>query len=196
MVKNPPVNPGDTRHGFDPWVGKIPWRRKWQPTPVLLPGKSHGQRNLEGYSPWPCKELDMTQHTHHFIKLFSSVMQLSLTLWPHGLQHARLPCPSPTPRACSNSCLLSRWCHPTISSSLVLFSSCLQSSPASGSFPMSQFFPSGGQRIGVSASASVLPINLQDWFPLGLTGWISLESKGLSRVFFSTTVQKRGQLSL
>ena len=101
----------------------------------------------------------------------------------HGLQHTRLPCPSPTPRAYSNSCPLNRWCHPTISSSVVPFSSCLKSFPASGSFPVSQFFTSGGQSIGVSASASVLPMNIQDWFPLGWTGWISLLSKGLSRVF-------------
>ena len=115
---------------------------------------------------------------------------MSNSLGPHGLQHARLPCPSPTPRACSNSCPSSQWCHPTISSSVVPFSSCLQSFPASGSFPMSQFFASGGQSTGVSASASVLPVNIQDWFPLGLTGWISLQSKGLSRVFSNTTVQK------
>ena len=100
---------------------------------------------------------------------------------PHGLQHARLPCPSPTPRAYSNSCPLSWWCHPTISSSVVPFSSCFQSFPASRSFPMSQFFTSGGQSIGVSASASVLLMNIQDWFPLGWTGWISLLSKGLSK---------------
>ena len=100
---------------------------------------------------------------------------------PHGLQHARLPCPSPTPEASSNSCPLSQWCHPTISSSVVPFSSCFQSFPASGSFQMSHFFTSGGQSIGVSASASVLPKNIQDWFPLGWTGWISLQSKGLSR---------------
>ena len=100
------------------------------------------------------------------------------------------PCPSPTPRACSNSCPLCRWCHPTISSSVVPFSSCLQSVPASGSFPMSLFFASGGQSIRVSASASVLPMSIQDWFPLGLAGWISLLSKGLSRVFSNTTVQK------
>ena len=97
-----------------------------------------------------------------------------------GLQHARLPCPSPTPGACSNSCPLSRWCHPTISSSVVPFSSCPQSFPAWGSFPMRQFLASGGQSIGVSASASVLPMNIQDWSPLGRTGWISLQSKGLS----------------
>ena len=112
------------------------------------------------------------------------------SLWPHGLQHVRIPCPSPSPGACSNSCLLSRWCHPTISSFVVRFSSSLQSFPVSGSFPMTQFFTSGGQSIGVSASASVLPMNIQDWFPLGWTGWIFLESKGLSRVFSNTTVQK------
>ena len=125
---------------------------------------------------------------------------VSDSLQPHGLQHARLPCPSPTRGAYSNSCLLSWWCHPTISSSVVPFSSCLQSSPASGSFPVSQFFASGGQSIGVSASVSALPMNTQDWSPLGLTGWISLLSKGLSRVFSNTTVQENqffgAQLSL
>ena len=110
-------------------------------------------------------------------------------LWSHGLQHARLPCPSPSPGACSNSCPLSQWCHPTISSSVIPFS-CLQSLPASGSFHPSQFFPSGGQSIGVSALASVLPVNIQDLFPLGLTCLISLVSKGLPRVFSNTTVQK------
>ena len=121
---------------------------------------------------------------------FSSVTQLCPTLQPHGLQHARPPCPSPTPRVYSNSCPLSWWCHPTISCSVVPFSYCPQSFPASGSFQMSQFFASGGQSIGASALASVLPMNIQDWFPLGWTGWISLLSKGLSRVFSNTTVQK------
>ena len=111
------------------------------------------------------------------------------SLPPHGLQHARLPCPLPTPKAFSNSCPLSQWCHPTISSSVIPFSH-LQSFPASGSFPRSQFFTSGGQRIGVSASVSFLPMNIQDWFPLGWTGLISLQSKGLSRVFSNTIVQK------
>ena len=110
------------------------------------------------------------------------------SLWPHRLQHARLPCPSPTPGACSGLCPSSRWCHPTISSSAV-FSSCLQSFPASGTFPVSQFFASGGQNIGASASASVFQMNIQDWFPLGLTGWISLPSMGLSTVFSNTTDQ-------
>ena len=125
---------------------------------------------------------------------------MSNSLRPHGLQHARLPCPSPTRRAYSNSCPSYWWCHPTISSSIIPFSSCLQSFPASGCFQMSQFFASGSQSIGVSASASVLPMNIQDWYPLGWTGWISLQSMGLSRVFSNTTVQKHqffgAQLSL
>ena len=102
------------------------------------------------------------------------------SLQPHGLQHARPPCPSPTPRVYSNSCPSSQWCHPTISSSVIPFSSWVHSFPASGFFPMNQFFPSGGQRIGVSVSASVLPVNIQDWFPLGLTGLISFQSKDSS----------------
>ena len=130
----------------------------------------------------------MTINTEHSVQFSRSVMSNSLR--PHGLQHARLPCPSPTLTVHSNSCPLNQWCHPAISSSVIPFSSCLQSSPASGSFQRSQFFASGGQSIGVSASASVLPMNMQDWFPLGWTGWISLQSKGLSRVFSNTTVQK------
>ena len=108
-------------------------------------------------------------------------MSVFVVQWPHGLQHARPPCPSPTPRVYSNSCSWSRWCHPTISSCVIPFSSCLQSFPASGSFQMNQLFASGGPSIGVSASASVLPMNTQDWSSLGWTGWISLQSKGLSR---------------
>ena len=119
----------------------------------------------------------------------------SNSLRPHGLQNTRPPCPSPMPGACSNSCPLSQWCHPTISSSVIPFSSCLQSFPASGSFPRSQFFTSGGQSIEVSASASVLPMNIQGWFPLGLTGWSSLQSKGLSRVLSNTIVQKHQSFS-
>ena len=115
---------------------------------------------------------------------------VSNSLQSHEPQHARPPCPSPTPRIHPNPCPLSRWCHPTISSSVILFSSCPQSFPASESFPMSQLFASGGQSIGVSASTSVLPMNTQDWSPLGWTGWISLQSKGLSKVFSNTTVQK------
>ena len=138
-----------------------------------------------------------------FDKLKSSVQfscsVVSDSLQPHGLQHTRLPSPSPTPGACSNSCPLSRSCHPTISSSVIPFSSRLQSFSASGSFLRSQFF-TGGQSIGVSASASVLPMNIQDWFTLRLTGWISLQSKRLARVFSNTTLQKHqffgAQLSL
>ena len=132
--------------------------------------------------------------------VFSSVTQSCPTLLPYWLQLTRPPCPSPTPRAYSNSCPLSRWRHPTISSSIIPFSSFLQSCPASGSFQMSQFFKLGGQSIGVSASASVLPMDIQDWFPLGRTGWISLQNTGLSRVFSNTTDQKHqffgAQLSL
>ena len=115
---------------------------------------------------------------------------VSDSLWPHGLQHARPPCPLPTPGVYSNSCPLSRWCHPAISSSVIPFFSCPQSFPASWSFQISQFCPPGAQSIGVSALASVLPMNTQDWFPLGWTSWISLYSKGLSTVFSNTTVQK------
>ena len=125
---------------------------------------------------------------------------VSNSLQPHELQHSRPPCPSPTPGVHTNPCPLGRWCHPTISCSITPFSSCPQSFPASGSFPMSQLFASGGQSVGVSASTSVLPMNTQDWFPLGGTVWISLQSKGLSRVFSNTTVQKHqffgAQLSL
>ena len=124
---------------------------------------------------------------------FSSVQfshsVVSNSLRPHESQHARPPCPSQTPRVYSNSCPLSRWCHPAISSSVIPFSSCPQSLTASGSFPMSQLFAWGGQRIGVSASESVLPMNTQDLTPSGWIGWISLESKGLSRVFSNTIVQ-------
>ena len=113
---------------------------------------------------------------------------MSDSLQPHGLQHASLPCPSLSPRVCSDSYPLSRWCHPTISSSVVPFSSCLQSFPASGSFPVSQLFPLGGQSIGASASALVLPVSIEGWYPLGSTGLISLLSKGLLRVFSSITI--------
>ena len=123
-------------------------------------------------------------------ELVSSVAQSCLSLQPHGLQQARLPCPSPMPGAYSNSGSLSWWCHPIISSSVVPFTSCLQSFSASGSFPVNWFLASGGQSIGASASTSVLLMNIQDWFPLGWTGWISLQSKGLSRVFSNTTIQK------
>ena len=125
---------------------------------------------------------------------------VSNSLLPHGLQHARFPCPSPTPKACSNSCPWNRWCYPTITYSVIPFSSCLQSFPIAGSFPMSQFIAWGGQSIRASASTSILSMNIPDWFPLGLTGFISLQSKGLSKVFSNTTVQRHqffsAQLSL
>ena len=142
-----------------------------------------------GFLCWP--------HRISSVQFSCSVMSDSLR--PHEPQHARPPCPSPTPGVYPNSCPLSQWCHPTISFSVVPFS-CPQSFPASGSFQMSQLFASSGQSIGVSASTSVLPMDTQDWFPLGWTGWISLQSKGLSRVFSNTTVQKHqffcSQLSL
>ena len=169
------------------------------------------------HSPWDCKESNTTEHTHmpwmelkimslnvwkmrkNFKSQFSSVALSSVSLRPHGPQHTRPPCPSPTPGAYSDSCPLSQWCHPTISSCVVPFSRLL-SFPASGPFQMSQFFTLAGQSIGVSASTSVLPMNTQDWPPLGWTGWISLQFKGISRVFSNTTVQKHqffgAQLSL
>ena len=148
---------------------------------------SKGQTNY--VSDW--SNLNSVQFSH-------SVM--SNSLWPHEPQHARTPCPSPTAGVHKNPCPLSQWCHPTISFSVVPFSSRLQSFPASRSFQMSQLFLSGGQSIGVSASTSLLQMNTQDWSPLRWTGWISLQSRGLSRVFSNTTVQKHqffgAQLSL
>ena len=128
-----------------------------------------------------------SQKSFLFLQFTHSV--ISDSFWPHGLQHARPPCPSPTPGVYQNSSTLSWWCHPTISSSVVPYSSCLESFPASGSFPMSQFFPSGGWSIGASDSASILPKNIQDWFPLGWTGWIPLQYKEPSSIF-NNTVQK------
>ena len=136
---------------------------------------------------WLKKVQKTTRPFKYSVQFSHSVM--SDSLWPHESQHARPPCPSPTPGGYPNSCLLSWWCHPAISSSVIPFSSGPQSLPASGSFPMSQLFAWGGQSIRVSASASVLPMNNQDWF-LGWNGWISLQSKWLSRVFSNTTVQK------
>ena len=134
----------------------------------------------------------MNQKFYRCSSVQFSCSVVSNSLWPHGLQHARLPCPSPTPGTYSNSCPLSQWCHPTILFSVVPFSSCFWSFPASGSFLMSQLFTSDGQNIGtsVSVSASVFPVNIQGWIPLILTGLISLQSKELSRVFSKTTVQK------
>ena len=147
-------------------------------------------------SPNICPGVGLLDHILAIFLVFSGTSMLLLfscsivsdSFWPHGLQHARLPCPILSPRVC-NSCPLSQWCHPTISSSVTLFSHCPQSFPASRSFPVSQFFTSGGQSIRVSASTSVLPMNIQCWYPLGLTGLISLLSKGLLRVF-SITVWK------
>ena len=153
-----------------------------------------------GQGNWAAWSTDWDWVSHSLSLQFSLVQfshsVMSNSLWSHELQHARPPCPLPTPRACSKSCPLSWRCHPTISSSVIPFSSCLQSFPASGSFSMNQFFASGGQSIGVSASASVLPMNIQNWYPLGLTGWISLQSKRLSRVFSNTTFQKYQFLAL
>ena len=134
--------------------------------------------------------LDIALSFTYYLSVQFSHSVVSDSLQSHEPQHARPPCPSPTPGVHPNSCPLSRWCHPAISSSVVPFSSCPQSFPASGSFQMSQLFTSGDQNIGVSASTSVLPMNTQHWSPLGWTGWISLQSKGLSRVFSNTTVQK------
>ena len=169
-------------------VGK--WRPRVWTTATL---KENGNKRLKGSSMAP-------QHTNQYVPTYENISYLgsvqfsrsvvSDSLWPHGPQHARPPCPSPTPRVHSNPCPLSQWCHPAISSSVIPFSSRPQSLPASESFPMSQLFTWGGQSIAVSALASVLPVNIQDWFALGWTGWISLQSRGLSRVFSNTTVQK------
>ena len=167
--------------------------RKWVLWPEFLEEALWGRKGRStprmyllqwGQVSAPCKmEEVQCSHFSHFSRLV-----VTDSLQPHGLQHARLPCSSPTPRACSDSCPLSQWWHPNISSSVIPLSSCLQSFPASGSLQMSKFFTSGGQSIG--ASGSFLPMNIQDWFPLGLTGLISLQSKGLSRVFCNTIVQK------
>ena len=155
---------------------------------VLLKGIFPTQGSNPGVPHWRWMLYWLSHQRSHSVQFSRSVMSDSLR--PHESQHARPPCPSPTPGVYPNSCPLSRWCHPAISSSIVPFSSCPQSVPASGSFPMSQLFAWGGQSNGVSASASVLPRNIQVWSPLGWTGWISWQSKGLSRVFSNTTVQK------
>ena len=137
------------------------------------------------------KRFSKIQFCYQFLMILQfSCSVVSDSVWPHESQHARPPCPSPTPGVHSNSRPSSRWCHPAISSSVVPFSSCPESLPASESFPMSQLFAWGGQSIGVSASVSVLPMNTQGWSPLGWTGWITLQYKGHSRVFSNTTVQK------
>ena len=145
--------------------------------------EKQNQENIIPYNSEEKKKLLLFSHSF-----------MSGSLPPHGLQNARLSYPSLTPGGCSDSCPSSQWCHPTISSSVIPFSSCLQSFPTSGSFPMGQLFASGGQSIGISALATVLPTNIQDWFPLELTGWISLQSKGLPRVFSNTTVSKASTL--
>ena len=167
--------------------GSILWAHGMQARRVL--SVSSGWNNER----FPSVDFNKPKHWSHsdlkpFRQLSSVLFSCSVmsdSLQTHGLQHTRPPCPSPAPRVYSNSCLVSCWCHPTIP-----FSSCPQSFPESGSFPISQFFASGGQSIGVSASGPVLPMNIQDWFPLGWTGWISLQSKGLSRGCSNTTVQK------
>ena len=170
---------------------KIIWQN---PISIMIFKKSHRKLEIERNIP----NINMDNYGKPISSVQFSCSVMPDSLQPYELQHARPPCPSPTPRVYPNSCPLSRWCHPTISSSVVPFS-CLQSFPASGSFQMSQLFASGGQNIVVSASTSVLPMNTQDWFPRW-TGWISLQSKGLSRVFSNTTVQKHqffgAQLSL
>ena len=161
------------------------------PWPSWYPRTLYSYRNnRENYLRWGCIVSFMDKMHFSFVSAQLSRSVMSDSFRPHGLQYTRPPCPSPTPGAYRNSCPFSRWCHPTISSSIIPFSSCSQSFPASGSFQISHFFESGGQSSGASASASVLLMNIQDWLPLGLSGWISLQSKGLSRVFSNTTVQK------
>ena len=163
-----------------------PWNFCW-PSPKIHTKVQVTLRKAGSILHWG--KINSKHHVVHTLLLLFNHSVVSDSLWPHGLQHARLPCPSPSPGACSNSCPASRWCHPTISSSVVLFSSYLQSFPISGSFPMSQLFASGDQSTGASATASVLPMNIQDWFLLGSTSLISWLSKGLSKVS-NTTVQK------
>ena len=150
---------------FDPWVRKILWRMKGQPTPVFLPGEAHGQRSLRGYSPWGHKELDMTEWLSKWASVQFSHSVMSDSLQPHESHHARPPCLSPSPGVHTDSHPSSPWCHPAISSSVVPFSSCPQSLPASESFPMSQLFAWGGQNTGVSVSASFPPKKSQGWSP-------------------------------
>ena len=156
-----------------------------------LPGEVSTAHNSSGRGQLEVSDVKLSWTLSFVLLPFSSVQPLSHpnSLRPHKPQHARPPCPPPTPRVHTDSCASSQWCHPAISPSVVPFSSCLQSLPAWGSFPMSQLFAWGGQSIGVLASASAHPKNTQDWSPLGWTGWISLQSKGLSRVFSNTTVQ-------
>ena len=178
------------------------WKKSIRKSYIVCTSKKKKKRNFQAFGgkddqeAWAPEDRDFLEQCKYsvwnndngymFLSVQFSLSVISNSLQPHWLQHVRLLCPSSTPRACSNSCPLSQWCHPTISSSVTPFSSCLKSFPASGSFPMSKFFTSVDQSIGVSASTSVLPMNIQDWFPLGWTGWISLLPKGLSRVFPNT----------
>ena len=179
---------------FELWYSKrflrVPWTAR----------RSNQSLVKEISSEYSLEELMLKLKLQNFTSVQFSHSVVSNSFWHHESQHARPPCPSPTAGVYPNPCPLSQWCHPTISSSVIPFSSCSQSCPASGSFQMSQLFASDGQSIGVSVSTSVLPMNTQDWSPLGWTGWISLQSKGLSRVFSNTTVQKHqffgAQLSL
>ena len=174
------------RHTYQSWYG-LPQVRTNNPRKIL---KIKIWQKI--YRRIPSKAWITLQTVIVYLPYFSLLFSYSVmsnSSQSYGLQHTRLLCPSPSPGACSNSCTLSGWCHPTLSSSVIPFSSCFQSFPASGSFPMSQLLAVGGQSIGASVSASVLPMNIQGWFPLGWTGLI-LQSKGLSRVFSNTTVQK------
>ena len=204
LVKNPPTSSGDAGD-----LGSVPRSERslgeGNGYPLQYPCLEnpmdreawHSMRFLRIGHDWAhiCTHTAYTEHLLDFLSCTSSSVQFSLSvvsdsLQPHESQHARPPCPSPIHGVYPNPCPLRWWCHPTISSSVIPFSSCPQSFLASGSFPMSQLFASGGQSIGVSASISVLPVNTQDWYPLGWTGWISFQSKGLLRVSSNTTVQK------
>ena len=196
VVKNLPVNEGDIRDtGSIPGLGRSPGGGNGNPLQYSCLGNSMDRGAWRAMVHKVAKSQIQLKwlSTAHITEIQFSSFQFSCSVMsdsfgPRGLQHARPPCPSPTPRVYPNSYPSSQWCHPTISSSVIPFSSRLQSFPASGSFQMSQFFLSGGRSIGVSAL--VLPRNIQDWFPLGWAGWICLQSKGLSRVFSNTTVQK------
>ena len=182
----PVGQPKTAGHGGEIWQNVVHWRREWQTTSVFLPWDPMTSMKRQ-------KDTTLKDELPRLVQ-FSSVQfnhsVMSNSLQPHESQHARPPCLSPTPGVYSNSCPSSQWCHLDILSSVIPFSFCPQSLPASGSFPMSQLFTGGGQSTGVSALASVLPMNIQDWFTLGWTCWISLMSKGLSRLFSSTIVCK------
>ena len=187
----------------EPYFPQVPKLLPSYPLQFTIESHLANKLNNWGWNTLFIASSEVCSGIHFFYMALSVQFNCSVmadSLQPRGLQHTRLPCPSATPGVYSNSCPLSQWCHPTISSSVIPFSSCVQSFPASGSFQMSQFFPPGGQSTGLSASASVLAMNIQDWLPLGWTGWISLQSTGLLRVFSNTAVQKHqfigAQLSL